>query len=47
MVGHEENIGKFKKAQVLSNVFSKHNTVVLIRDQLQGKNCKKHKTHRG
>ena len=42
MLGHKESIGKFKKTQVLSNIFSRHNTGTLEINYKE-KNCKKHK----
>ena len=44
MLGHKESTGKLKKTQVLSNVFSRHNTVRLeINYKKKKQNCKKHK----
>ena len=43
MLGHKESIGKFKKTQVLSNVFSRHNTGRLEINYKKKKKCKKHK----
>ena len=42
ILGHKSNLSKFKKTEIVSTIFSNHNTMTLDY-QLQGKNCKKHK----
>ena len=39
--GHKSNFSKFKKIEIISSIFSNHNTETSY--QLQEKNCKKHK----
>ena len=46
MLGHKESIGKFKKTQVLSNVFSRHNTGRLEIKYKKKKNVKNTNTRR-
>ena len=41
ILGHKSNLSKFKKTEIISTIFSNHNTET--RYQLQGKNCKKYK----
>ena len=42
MQGHQPSLGKFEKTEIISSIFSDHNTET--RNQLQEiKNCKKHK----
>ena len=40
--GHKSNLSKFKKTEILSVIFSDHNTMRLDINY-KGKNCKKHK----
>ena len=39
ILGHKSNLGKFKKIEILSSIFSDHNAIK-TRYQLQEKNCK-------
>ena len=41
IVGHKSSLGKIKKIEIVSSIFSDHNAMKL--DQLQGKICKKYK----
>ena len=41
ILGHTSSLGKFKKFEIVSSIFSDHNAET--RYQLQGKNCKKYK----
>ena len=41
ILGDKSRLSKFKKIEIISNIFSDHNTEA--RYQLQVKNCKKHK----
>ena len=41
ILGHKSNLSKFKKTEIISNIFSDHNAMRL--DQLQEKYYKKHK----
>ena len=42
IIGHKSNLSKFRKTEIISNIFSDHNTKT--RHQCKGKkNCKKHK----
>ena len=43
IVGHKANLMKFKKIEIISNIFQ--TTVIEIKNQLQEKNCKKTQTH--
>ena len=42
ILGHKSNLSKFKKIQIISNIFSNHNTMRLDINYM-GKKCKKHK----
>ena len=42
ILGHKSNLNKFKKAEILSGIFSDHNIMTLDIDYKK-KNCKKHK----
>ena len=41
ILGHKSNLSKFKKIEIISSIFSDHNTET--RYQFKEKNCKKHK----
>ena len=41
ILGHKSNLSKFKKIEILSSIFSNHNSETKY--QLQEKKCKKHK----
>ena len=41
ILGHKSNLSKFKKTEILSSIFSDHNTMRLDINY-KGKNCKKH-----
>ena len=41
ILGHKSSLGKFKKIEIISSIFSNHNAET--RYQFQEKNCKKHK----
>ena len=42
-MGHKSNFSKFKKIEIVSSIFSDHNTIRLDIDYKE-KNCKKHST---
>ena len=42
ILSHKSNLSKFKKIEIISNIFSDHKCYE-TRYQLQEKNCKKHK----
>ena len=42
ILGHKSNLSKFKKIEIVSSIFSNHNTVRLDINYKE-KNCKKHK----
>jgi len=42
ILGHKPNISKFKKIEIISSIFSNHNTMRLDINYKK-KNCKKHK----
>ena len=42
LLDHKVSLGKFMKTEVISNIFSDHNSYE-IRNKVQEKNCKKHK----
>ena len=42
ILGHRLSLGKFKKAEIISSIFSNHNTMRLDINY-RGKNCKKYK----
>ena len=46
ILGHKSSHSKFKKIEIISNIYSNHNTMRL-KDKLQEKNCKKPQTHGG
>ena len=41
ILGHKSNLGKFKKTEIISSIFSDHNAIPL--EINKKKNCKKHK----
>ena len=41
--GHESNLSKFKKIEIISSIFSDHNAMRLDINYKKKKNCKKHK----
>ena len=43
ILGHKSNLSKFKKIEIVSGIFSYHNTVRLDINYKRKKNCKKHK----
>ena len=44
ILGHKSNLSKFKKIEIVSNIFSNHNAMRLdINYKKKKKNCKKHK----
>ena len=44
ILGHKSNLSKFKKIEIISSIFSDHNTMRLdINYKKKKKNCKKHK----
>ena len=43
ILGHKSNLGKFKKIEIASGIFSNHNTIRLDINYMKKKNCKKHK----
>ena len=46
MLGHKASLGKVKKTEIISNIFSDHNTRRL-EINYKKKTCKTTKTHRG
>ena len=42
ILGHKSNLSKFKKIEIISNIFSNHNAMILD-ISYKKKNCKKHK----
>ena len=42
ILGHKSNLSKFKKIEIISSIFSDHNTMRLDINNRK-KNCKKHK----
>ena len=46
ILGHKTRLSKLKKTEVISNIFSDHNTMRL-EINYRGKKCKKPKTHAG
>ena len=46
ILGHKTSLGKFKKTEIISSIFSDHNGMRL-EINCRRKKCKKHKTHRG
>ena len=44
ILGHKSNLSKFKKLEIVSSLFSDHNTMRLDINYKKKKNCKKH-TH--
>ena len=42
ILGHKSNLSKFKKIEIISNIFSDHNTI-RIDINYKKKNCKTHK----
>ena len=43
ILGHKSNLNKFKKIEIISNIFSNHNAMRLDINYYKKKNCKKHK----
>ena len=43
ILGHKPNLSKFKKIEIISSIFSEHNTMRLDVNYKKKKNCKKHK----
>ena len=43
ILGHKSNFSKFKKIEIVSSIFSDHNTMRLDINYKKKKNCKKHK----
>ena len=43
ILGHKSNLSKFKKLEIVSSLFSDHNTMRLDINYKKKKNCKKHK----
>ena len=41
-LGHKSSLGKFKKTEIISSIFSDHNAMIL-EINYRKKNCKKHK----
>ena len=42
-LGHNSNLSKFKKIEIVSSIFSDHNAMRLDIKYREKKNCKKHK----
>ena len=43
ILGHKSSLGKFKKLEIISSIFSNHNTIRLeFSYRKKKKNCKKH-----
>ena len=43
MLGHKSDLSKFKKFEIVSRIFSNHNTMRVDINYKKEKNCKKHK----
>ena len=43
ILGHKSNVSKFKKIEIISNIFSNHKTMRLDINYKKKKNCKKQK----
>ena len=43
ILGHKSNLSKFKKIEIISSIFSDHNTMRLDINYKKKKNCEKHK----
>ena len=43
ILGHKSNLCKFKKIEIMSSIFSNHNTMRLDMNYKKKKNCRKHK----
>ena len=43
ILGHKSNISRFRKIEIISNVYSNHNAIKLDINYKKKKNCKKHK----
>ena len=43
ILGHKSSLSKFKKIEIVSSIFSDHNTMRLDINYREKKNCKKHK----
>ena len=43
ILGHNSNLRKFKKTEIISSIFSDHNAIRLSINYQKKKNCKKHK----
>ena len=44
ILGHKSNLSKFKKIEIVSSIFSNHNTMRLDINYKKKQNCKKHNT---
>ena len=42
ILGHKSSLGIFKKIEIISSIFSNHNTIRLEINYKKKKNCKKH-----
>ena len=42
ILGHKSNLGKFNKIEIISSIFSNHNTMRLDISYKEKKTCKKH-----
>ena len=45
VLGHKSSFSKFKKIEIVSSLFSDHNTTKLDINYRKKKSCKKHKTY--
>ena len=43
IVGHKSNLSKFKEIEIISSIYSDHNTMRLDRDYRKRNNFKEHK----
>ena len=43
ILGHESNLSRFKRIEIVSSIFSDHNAMRLDINYKENKNCKKHK----
>ena len=43
ILGHKSSLSKFKKIEIIPNIFSDHSTMKLDINYKKKKNCKKHK----
>ena len=46
ILGHKSNLSKFKKIEIISSIFSDHNTMILEMNYIE-KNTKNTQTHGG